>query len=141
MTRLLLILVISLTLTVITSFQVKTFTIDDLLENPKQYNGQIITVSGYYIDEFENRSLWATKKYAKKFDLKHSIWLGTFSKDIEFIDCNGNISDNASLHKKNITVTGTFKYSPDTISGKVYGYGHMNIWPAEIIEITFMKIN
>jgi len=115
-------------------------TIDILLQNPKQYDGQEVTVLiGYYVDEFENRSVWNTRKDAKNFNIKESIWLDSFSDNIKYLDKNGNELTNPISYKSKWLITGTLYCNPDTVDGWMNGYGHMNAWPAELRNVTIIK--
>lgn len=120
------------------SVQANQISIEKLLQNPKNYNGLVLTVVGYYIDEFENRSLWSSKNDKNKSNYNRSLWL-VYSKDMKALDKNNKPTDLSFLFKKLVSVTGTFRFKPDTINGKIYGHGHMNIWPAELTEITIIK--
>jgi hypothetical protein len=112
--------------------QTKPLSILELLEHKQQYTGKTITVKGYYYDEFENRAIY----YKKKSPIAKSIWLDSFDKKIIFQNAKGKQIDQSELNRKVVYVTGLFKYSSDTIAGRIYGVGHMGGWKGELVNIS-----
>ena len=120
------------------SFQDDIYSIEKLLDNSKIYNGKIVTVSGYLVDEFENSSLYSSRKDKRKSNIKEALWIDSKNKDIKYFNKKGIEIKYSSLKRK-VLITGIFICKPDTINGKIFGHGHMNGWPAELTDVTMIK--
>jgi hypothetical protein len=122
-----------------TTLNDKQLGVADVLANPSAWNGKTVTVTGYFTRDIEKRVLWASKADMKAQSLSASLWLNDYRENIEFKTRWGVQADETYLENKIVTVTGVFHHSPDTVSGKIYGHGFDNQWPAEIIEISSIQ--
>jgi len=111
-------------------------TVQELLADPGKYHGQVVTVKGYFINEFENISFWDSKADEKKFKVENSLWVGSFSKDVKYLDEKGNLTEPFSLRSQ-VVFTATFYCKPDTRGNK--GYGHFNVWPGELGNVSVIQ--
>lgn len=134
-----LILIVSFALTGILFQNDNALTINQILSTPETYNGKSVTVKGYYVSEFENSSLWNTKKESKSNEFKKSIWIDGIPKSAELLDLEGNKVEFWYFRNKYVEVTGILKSEIDTVGDWVLGHGHMNIWLAEIQKIKKVK--
>jgi hypothetical protein len=115
------------------------FQVAGLLQNPSQHNGKTVTVTGYFANKSLRRAIWATPEDEQSLNYKLSLWLDYYSKEIRFLNRKGDLATEEYLDGKFVSVTGTFKYKPDTINGKVYGQGADNLWPAQLEDIRVMR--
>lgn len=131
-----LIIIILLTISEFTLQNEPNLTVNQILSAPEKYNNKIVTLESYYVSEFENSSLWESKKESKKNNLNKSIWINGVNENTILLDRQCNIVKFTYLQNKYIRITGTIKSKTETIGNFTIGYGHMNIWHAEIQNIT-----
>ena len=114
-------------------------TVNQILLTPKDYNGKKVTVKGYYVADFENSSLWCSKKMSESNEFEQSIWIGGTHKSANLRNLKGEEVEFGYFRNRYIEVTGRLKSERDTVGTWVFGHGHMNLWPAEISEIEKVK--
>ena len=66
-------------------------TVMELLQSPRQFEGRRVTVSGYYLGDFEGRELYADLRSAKAHDWSRSIWISA-DPNVESAICKARIS-------------------------------------------------
>ena len=120
--------------------QNKELTVQEVLSDLSKYNNEKIIVTGYYVSEFENSSLWSNKKDSENNNFRgSSIWIGEINDGATLIDFSGEKVSISYLRNKYVEVTGYFESDVDTIGNLILGHGHMNLWLGELSNITSMR--
>jgi len=98
-------------------------TVNELLQSPRQFEGRRVTVSGYYISDFEGHALFADLKAAKAYDTSRSIW----------IEADPIVK---SAIRKTL-VSGVFFYSRNYRPKRALsGFGMWGLWSSMLINCT-----
>ena len=134
-----LLIILSLILVSFTFQKTSVLSVKQTLAEPNTYNGKLVTVQGYYVSEFENSSLWQTKKESKSIEFEHSIWIGGILKQAELLDLKGNKVKFGYFHDSYIEITGIYRSKVDSTGSWPIGHGHLGVWPAELLKITNMR--
>ena len=95
---------------------------DELLANPKQYDGQVVDVVGYHVCEFEHHAIYSSAADAKGNNYESGIWLSGMESVCGRAECE-------RLTHKWIRIVGRFNNRRNA------GTGHFNLWPAHISTI------
>jgi hypothetical protein len=98
-------------------------TVMELLQNPRQFEGRRVTVSGYYYSDFEGHGIFADRKAAERYDVDRGI----------YVIADPNVK--SSVRKGR--VCGVFFYArghrPKEPSP---GFGVFGLWSSELINCT-----
>jgi hypothetical protein len=101
-------------------------TVMQLRQNPRQYTGQRVTVSGYYYSDFEGHAIFADRKAAEQYDSQRGIWVAA--------------DPNVESPVRKAQVIGVFVYSSTALRhGRgifIGGYGPFGSWPVALVNAT-----
>ena len=125
-------------------------TVSELFNRAAELNGKEIAVTGYYVCELENSSLYGSPSdWEHQYDDQHLLPDGVFSRHI-WVDPGWRRT--ARLTNRYVRITGTFHYRPEfrramekRDDGREFesitplGYGHMGLSPAEITDVTLFR--
>ena len=114
-------------------------TVSMLLESKANYEGKQVSVAGYYVNDFEDHALYESKSDSKESVIKNSIWIESMSPNVKCYDRKNRRTDSHQLVNMKVLITGTFNGKLDTTTGMTFGYGHMNVFPGQLKEITEIK--
>ena len=97
-----------------------------LRQNPRQYAGRRVTVSGYYYSDFEGHAIFADRKAAEHYDSRRGVWVAA-DPNVESSVCKAQ-------------VIGVFIYSSTALRhGRgifIGGYGPFGSWPVALVNAT-----
>jgi hypothetical protein len=102
----------------------------NLLSHMKDYAGKRVEVTGYYRVGFEMSALYQSQEDAASFQDSKALWIHLFKIK------RGQERNVKPADKKVVRIIGVFEYNrkqPDL------GVGHLNRWPAEIVEVELLE--
>jgi hypothetical protein len=99
-------------------------TVAQLLASPRKFDGQRVSVTGYYYGDTETTCLYATPDGAKR-GIANSIW-------VEF----RGTPDVSAIAGRHARLVGTFHYDPTARPERMRGYGSMGLWSVALLDTT-----
>lgn len=100
-------------------------TVEQLLANPRHYDGKQVSVVGYYILENEESCLFATREAAKRADFTWSIW----------VDFRG-IADVQARPNQKARIIGKFHHMRGADPKRLRGYGQWSLFANALLDAT-----
>jgi hypothetical protein len=99
----------------------QTLTVDELLQNPRQFEGRRVSVSGYYYGDAEAQILYADREAAKRGDTKRRIYVAVLPPVF-------------SRSPRKAYVIGVFFH--DAHAKPMEGYGTFGLFSSELVNCT-----
>ena len=101
-------------------------TVMELLQNPRQFEGRRVTVSGYYYSDFEGHAIFADRKAAEQYNSRRGVWVAA--------------DPNVESPVRKAQIIGVFTYSSTALRHGpgifIGGYGPFGSWPVALVNAT-----
>ena len=102
-----------------------------LLACPKEFNGKVVCVSGYFIDQLDHRAIYPNKSFVEYWPYQNGLWVHINNDKVRFEPqaSEGNLPN---LNQQYIEVVGKFSMK---------SHGTLGLWRSGAIEdVDFIRI-
>ncbi len=102
-----------------------------LLASPKEFNGKVVCVSGYFVDQPDHRAIYPNKSFVEYWPYPNGLWVHVNNEKVRF-EPQGNEGVFPSLDKKYVELVGKFSMKSN---------GTLGLWTSGAIrDVDFIRI-